>query len=262
MTKLPTLFVSHGAPNMVLYDSPARTFLQGLAATLPRPEAILVMSAHFETNEPIVVANEKPDMIYDFGGFERELYSMRYDAPGAMPLVVEAAQLAQTAGMSARAATGRGYDHGTWVPLMLMYPAADIPVAQISVQPHQDGAHHAALGRALAPLREKGVLIVGSGSLTHNLQAFFRGNYAADAPAPDWVSDFDEWVRDRAESGDLAAIADYEKAGPHARENHPSPEHFLPLPFAFGAAGDGGRGERIHASHQNGVLMLDAYRFQ
>jgi 4,5-DOPA dioxygenase extradiol len=262
MTKLPTLFVSHGSPNMILYESPARAFLQGLGATLPRPEAILVMSAHFETDQPIVVADEKPEMIYDFGGFERELYSMRYDAPGAIPLAIEAAALAQKAGLPAMAATGRGYDHGTWIPLKLIYPEADIPVAQISVQPHMTGAHHAALGRALAPLREKGVLVIGSGSLTHNLQAYFRGNYAKDAPAPDWVSGFETWVCEKAEAGDLDAIARYDSAGPFARENHPSPEHFLPMPFAFGAAGEGAKGERIHASHQGGVLMLDAYRFQ
>jgi 4,5-DOPA dioxygenase extradiol len=260
--KLPTLFVSHGAPNMVLHDSPARAFLKGLGASLPRPDAILVMSAHFETREPFVVADEKPETIYDFGGFEQELYSMRYDAPGAMALASEAAKLAQGRGLAVRAATGRGYDHGTWVPLILMYPEADIPVAQISVQPRENGAHHAELGKALGALREQGVLVVGSGGLTHNLRAYFQGRYAEDAPAPDWVADFDEWVRDRAEAGDLAAIADYDRSGPHARDNHPSPEHFLPFPFAFGAAGDGAKGERIHTSHQNGVLMLDAYKFE
>lgn len=261
MTKLPTLFVSHGAPNMILHASPARDFLAGLGASLPRPDAILVMSAHFETDKPIVVADEKPKMIYDFGGFEPEMYRMRYDAPGAIGLAVEAARLAQGAGLEAQAATGRGYDHGTWVPLKLIYPDADIPVAQISVQPHRDGAHHAALGRALAPLREQGVLVIGSGGATHNLRALYRGGYADDAPPPDWVAEFDDWLRDKAESGDLAAVADYERSAPHARENHPSPEHFLPMPFAFGAAGEGARGERIHVSHQKGVLMLDAYRF-
>ncbi|MDE2364198.1 MAG: dioxygenase [Hyphomicrobiales bacterium] len=262
MCKLPTLFVSHGSPNLILYESPARSFLAGLGASLARPEAILVMSAHFETAAPVVVTNEKPDMIYDFGGFEPELYTMRYDAPGSIPLAIEAAQLAQAAGIATQAATGRGFDHGTWIPLKLMYPDADIPVAQISVQPRMNGSHHAALGRALAPLREKGVLIVGSGSLTHNLRAYFQGRYAEDAPAPDWVVGFDEWVREKAEGGDLDAISRYDSAGPFARENHPSPEHFLPMPFAFGAAGEGARGERIHASHQGGVLMLDAYRFQ
>ncbi len=261
MTKLPTFFISHGSPNMILHDSPARTFLKEFGATLPRPEAILVMSAHFETDRPIVVANEKPEMIYDFGGFEPELYTMRSEAPGAMPLALEAAKLAGAAGIETIPATGRGYDHGTWVPLKLMYPEADIPVAQISVQPHLSGAHHTALGRALAPLRERGVLVIGSGSLTHNLHAYFRGNYAEDAPPPDWVNAFDDWICEKAEAGDVAAIADWETA-PHARDNHPSPEHFLPMPFAFGAAGEGARGERIHHSHQGGVLMLDAYRFQ
>lgn len=262
MTKLPALFISHGSPNLILHDSPARSFLAGLGKSLPRPEAILVMSAHFETDRPFVVANEKPEMIYDFSGFEPELYKLRYEAPGSVPLAIEAADLARSAGIEAQAATGRGFDHGTWVPLMLMYPEADIPVAQISVQPHLSGAHHAALGRALAPLRERGVLLLGSGSLTHNLHAYFRGNYPKDAAAPDWVRDFDEWVLERAEAGDLDAISRYDSAGPFARENHPSPEHFLPFPFAFGAGGEGARGERIHTSSQSGVLMLDAYSFQ
>ena len=261
MAKLPTFFVSHGAPNMIIHDSPARDFLASLGKSLPRPDAILVMSAHFETAEPIVVANEKPDMIYDFGGFEPELYTMRYDAPGAIPLAIEAAGLAAGAGFKAQAATGRGYDHGTWVPLKLIYPDADIPVAQLSVQSRKDGAHHARLGLALSTLREKNVLVIGSGGMTHNLRAYFQGDYAPDAPAPDWVVDFDEWICGKAEAGDLDAVADYARAAPHARENHPSPEHFLPMPFAFGAAGAGAKGERIHHSHQNGVLMLDAFRF-
>ena len=261
MTKLPTLFVSHGAPNMILYASPARDFLTGLAATLPRPDAILVMSAHFETDQPVVVANAKPEMIYDFGGFERELYSMRYDAPGATALAVEAAALAQQAGLNAIAATGRGYDHGTWAPLKLIYPDADIPVAQISVQPQKNGAYHATLGRALAPLREKGVLILGSGGATHNLQAFFRGAYAKDAAAPAWVQDFDDWVCQKAEAGDLDAVAAYDTAAPFARENHPSADHYLPLPFAMGAAGEGAKGELMHSSCQYGVLMMDTYAF-
>ncbi len=261
MTTFPTLFVSHGAPNLAIHASSTRTFLEGLAATLPRPDAILVMSAHFEAHEHFVVANETPGVIYDFSGFEKELYSMRYDAPGAMTLAVEAAELARRAGFKSAPATGRGYDHGVWVPLKLAYPAADIPVAQIAIARGADGRHHAALGRALEPLRHRNVLIVGSGALTHNLQAYFRGGYAKDAPAPDWVEAFGDWIREKAEAGDADAIADYMTAAPHARDNHPSDEHFLPLPFAMGAAGPGARGQRIHAGRENGVLMLDAYRF-
>ena len=261
MTKFPTLFISHGSPNMILHASPARDFLSGLGKTLPRPDAILVMSAHFETDQPVVVADEQSKMIYDFGGFEPEMYTMQYPAPGALGLAVEAAQLVENAGFKAVAASGRGYDHGTWVPLKLIYPDADIPVAQISVQPHRGGAHHAAVGRALSALREKGVLVIGSGGATHNLRALYMGGYTDEDPAPAWVADFDEWVRDKAEGGDLDALADFERSAPFARENHPSPEHFLPMPFAFGAAGEGAKGERIHASVQRGVLMLDAYRF-
>ena len=261
MSKLPTLFLSHGAPNLALRASPTRAFLEGLGASLPRPDAILVMSAHFEAPEHFVVANEKPDVIYDFSGFEQELYSMRYEAPGAMALALEAADLAAKAGFKSHAATGRGFDHGTWVPLRLAYPQADIPVAQIAIERGADGRHHADLGLALSSLREKNVLIVGSGALTHNLRAYFRGGYAKDAPAPAWVDAFGDWICDRATAGDLDSIADTMVAAPHAQENHPSDEHFLPLPFAMGAAGPGGKGTRLYAGRENGVLLLDAYRF-
>ncbi|MDE2578776.1 MAG: dioxygenase [Hyphomicrobiales bacterium] len=258
MQKLPTFFVSHGSPNIVLHDSPARRFLEGLAASIPRPNAILVMSAHFEHDTPVVVADREPKMIYDFGGFEPELYTMTYSAPGALDLAATAADMATKAGVKTFAATGRGYDHGTWTALKLIYPNADIPVAQIAVQPHEGGRHHAQLGRALAPLREQGVLVLGSGSLTHNLRAFFAARNAP-GPAPAWAQDFGNWVEQKASAGDLDAIADFEHA-PDFQKNHPSDEHFLPFPFAFGAAGPGATGQRIHASSQS-VLLLDAYRF-
>jgi 4,5-DOPA dioxygenase extradiol len=159
--------------------------------------------------------------------------------------------------LAATLTNGRGYDHGTWVPLILLYPQADIPVATLSVQPRQNGAHHVALGRALAPLREEGVLIVGSGGATHNLRAFFGPG--ADK-TPEWVKSFNEWIFERAEAGDEQAIAQWER-GPMALQNHPTPEHFQPFPFAYGAGGPGARGVRLNHDFV-GPISMDAYAFE
>ncbi len=256
MTSPPSLFISHGAPNLLLCDSPTRRFLRRLGEELPRPKAILVMSAHFETASPTFEAGSRPGMIYDFGGFEEELYRMSYPAPGAPALAEQAAALATNAGFAAEISRGRGFDHGAWVPLMLLFPQADVPVAALSVQPRQSGAHHLGLGRALAPLREEGVLILGSGGATHNLGAFFGGGAEK---TPDWAESFNQWICERAEAGDEGAVAEWEK-GPEARRNHPTPEHFQPFPFAFGAAGPGGKGKRLHRDFI-GPISLDAYAF-
>jgi 4,5-DOPA dioxygenase extradiol len=256
MTSLPSLFISHGAPNLILHDSPTRRFLGELGKMLPRPKAVLIMSAHFETASPSFEAGDKPGMIYDFGGFERELYEMTYPAPGAPALAEQAAELAGQAGFASLLSKGRGYDHGTWVPLKLIYPDADIPVATMAVQPRDSGAHHLALGRALAPLRDEGVLIIGSGGATHNLRAFFGGGALT---TPDWAESFNEWIFARAEAGDEAALANWER-GPDALRNHPTPEHFQPFPFAFGAGGPGAKGKRLHHDYI-GPISLDAYSF-
>jgi 4,5-DOPA dioxygenase extradiol len=141
-----------------------------------------------------------------------------------------------------------------------MYPDADIPVVQLSIQPEEGSAHHIALGRALAPLRDAGVMIVGSGSLTHNLYELSRSGRDPQAPVRDWVSAFTEWVAEKVEAGSEEDLADYRARAPYARENHPRDEHFLPLPFAFGAGG-GAPGKRIHTSYDYGLLSMDAYRF-
>lgn len=271
----PALFLSHGAPNLVLHQTPAHKFLraygEALSARHGKPKAIVLMSAHFEADVPSVSADAKPTMIYDFGGFEPELYSWVYPAPGEPELAARVCALLEAAGVKAQAVHGRGFDHGTWVPLSLLFPQAGIPVVQLSVQTGLGAAHHVALGRALAPLRAEGVLVIGSGSYTHNLQAYFRGGYKEDAPVPPWVAEFGAWVEDKIRQGDVEAIAAYRARAPMARENHPTEEHFLPLPFAMGAgmgvdagkamAGETVKGEHIHSSHQYGVLMMDAFAF-
>lgn len=260
MTTLPSLFISHGAPTLAIDDSPAHRFLLELGATLPRPKAILVASAHWESmGGPAVSLAPQPETIHDFGGFPAELYEIHYPAPGAPELAGAAATLLEQAGMSVKRSAARGLDHGAWVPLRLMYPQADIPVAQISVVRGASPAVHRRMGEALAGLREEGVLIVGSGGLTHNLYEFRGHSIAAEVPS--WVSEFDEWMKARLDGNEYQALLDYRARAPHAARNHPSEEHLLPLFVAMGAAGAVPRAERLHASYEYGVLAMDIYAF-
>lgn len=260
MSPLPTIFVSHGSPMLALQDSPARRFLQDLGKSLPRPKAIVVVSAHWETaGGPTVSLAAPPETIHDFGGFPQALFAMRYQAPGAPELAERAASLFDAAGIPVGRSAERGLDHGAWVPLSLMYPDADVPVMQISLIRGGAPAAHEKLGQALAQLRREGVLVIGSGSLTHNLYEFH--GQPVDAPAPRWVSEFESWMRERLEANDNAALLDYRKRAPSATENHPSEEHLLPLFVAMGAAGAGAKAQLLHSSFEHGVLAMDAYAF-
>jgi 4,5-DOPA dioxygenase extradiol len=259
---MPAIFVSHGAPNLILHDAPVRDFLASYGKSLGAPKAIVIVSAHFGTREAAVVVDEKPTMIYDFGGFEPELYSIQYPAPGAPALAQRVGELLSSNGIPVHGVENRGYDHGTWVPLKLMYPDADIPVLQLSVQPNADPEHHFKVGCALAPLREENILVIGSGSFTHNLGEVFTAHGLADpdAPAKDWMNEFRDWMDARITANDTDALVHYRTEAPFAVKNHPTDEHLLPLYVALGA-GAGGSPERIHYSHQYGALALDAYRF-
>ncbi len=260
MTTFPTIFVSHGSPMLALQDSPARRFLQGLGQSLPRPQAIAVVSAHWETRgSPAVSLATQPDTIHDFGGFPQALFDTRYPAPGAPGIAARAAALFAAAGIPAGTSANRGLDHGAWVPLILMYPAADIPVLQISIVHGASPAMHQQLGAALQALREEGVLVLASGSMTHNLYEF-RGQ-PVDAPAPAWVTSFEAWMRAKLAANDQAALLDYRKLAPMAEKNHPTEEHLLPLFVAMGAAGPGATAELLHTSFEHGVLAMDAYAF-
>jgi 4,5-DOPA dioxygenase extradiol len=259
MSKFPAVFVSHGAPTLPLTPAPARDFLAGYGTTLGRPTAILAVSAHWETAAPMLDAAAAPETIHDFYGFPRQLYEMHYAAPGDPALARRAADLLGTAGMTARLEP-RGLDHGAWVPLMLMYPQADIPVVQLSIQSHLGPAHQLDVGAALAPLREEGVLVLGSGSATHNLREF-RGS-AIDAPPPAWVSAFADWLAQSIAEGRQADLLDYRRRAPEAARNHPSEEHLLPLFTALGAAGPDAKGTRVHASTTHGVLAMDVYEWK
>jgi len=256
---LPTLFISHGSPRLIIDDSAARDFLAQYAKSLPKPRAIVIASAHFGTSRPAVVGDERPGMIYDFGGLP-ELRRLVYRAPGDPVAAVKIAGLLEAAGFASAIVKDRGYDHGTWVPLMLLYPDADVPVVQLSVQPHLGPAHHVAVGRALASLKNEDFLVIGSGSATHNLEEFYSGGYAPDSPAVDWVKQFSEWVHDKVAAGAIDELVQYRRIAPHAVDNHPTEEHLLPLFIALGAGGDA-KGRRVHASFRNGVLAMDTYAF-
>jgi 4,5-DOPA dioxygenase extradiol len=257
---LPSLFLSHGAPTLPLTDTPARSFLSQLGGMLARPKAILVISAHWETSVPTINAVDRNETIHDFGGFPRPLYELRYPAPGSPTIAARISDLLRESGIDSRIDRSRGLDHGAWVPLLLMYPQADIPVLQLSVQPHLGTEHHLRIGRALAPLRQEGVLIIGSGSLTHDLSEF-RGHDPND-PAPDWVNAFADWFHSAlTAAGRTEDLLDYRRQAPFAVKNHPSEEHLLPLYAALGAAGESARAERLHASATYSILRMDVYAF-
>lgn len=256
---MPSIFLSHGSPMLPLTDAPARDFLSGLGASLPRPTAIVVASAHWETAAAEVNAVAKNDTIHDFFGFPPALYQMRYPAPGDAALAGRIQGLLQTAGMICSIDRVRGLDHGAWCPLLLAYPDADIPVLQVSVQTHLGTAHHVHLGAALAPLRAEGVLVIGSGSWTHDLRRF-RGQ-TIDAPEPPDVVAFSDWMDRALVENRLDDLLDYRRLAPYATNEHPTEEHLLPLYVALGAAGTAPKATRIHRSASYGILRMDAYSF-
>ena len=252
MTTYPTLFVSHGAPTLAIQKTDASEFLKALASRLPRPKALLVASAHWE--EPVASLGLGTETIHDFYGFPQALYEMRYPAPPAPDVAARASGMLLAAGIGARTAEARGRDHGAWIPLMLAWPGADIPVAQLSLVAGGDAATHFAIGQALGPLRGEGVLIIGSGSATHNLRA-------RPTPAPaEWASSFVDWLDVALETRDDDALRHWRTVAPHAQINHPTPEHFEPLLIARGAAAGEGS-TRLHRSWEFGSLSMNAYAF-
>ncbi|MGZ9075622.1 MAG: DODA-type extradiol aromatic ring-opening family dioxygenase [Burkholderiaceae bacterium] len=268
---LPTVFVSHGSPMHAIDAGRAGDVWAELGRTLPRPSAVLIASAHWETELPMLSTARQPETIHDFGGFPPELYKISYAAPGAPEVAQRAIQLLNSGGLSATANGCRGLDHGAWVPLRRMFPHADVPMAQVSIQPSLDAAHHLRLGAALAPLSSEGVLVIGSGHITHNLRDWMaavrhRGSRAvADGAADDYVAQFREWIADALRRDDLARLARWRELAPHAARAHPTPEHLLPLFVAFGAAsgadGQPPHVERLEAGVDSGVLAMDAYVF-
>jgi 4,5-DOPA dioxygenase extradiol len=248
----PALFVSHGAPTLPFEDCPARDFLRGLGQKIGRPRAILICTAHWDSEAPEASSVAMNTTIHDFQGFPKALYDLRYPAPGSSSLAAQVALL--TGG---RIDTARGLDHGAWVPLLLMYPTADIPVVQLSIQSVLGAAHHIALGRMVAKLREQDVLVMGSGGFVHNLRLLDRSGPNAGAE-PLWSQQFSDWMDEKLTARDEVALADYRARAPHAVTAQPTEDHFMPLFVAYGAGG--GTTTRLHSSTY-GSLRMDAYSF-
>jgi 4,5-DOPA dioxygenase extradiol len=262
---LHTLFISHGSPMHAIQPGRAGEVWAATARELSQPKALLVITAHWETAVPTLSAHTTPSMIYDFGGFPEALYNIRYPAKGAPDVAIRAARLIAEAGLHAEIDSVRGLDHGTWVPLLHMFPDADIPVVQLSVQPSLGAAHALKLGRALAHLREEGVLVIGSGHLTHNLRDWLTAMQTRQTEVIPYVTEFQQWAEGVLARADADALVHYRERAPDARRAHPTEEHFLPLIVAFGAGlgADGMLPEahRIFDGVEGNALAMDAYRF-
>jgi 4,5-DOPA dioxygenase extradiol len=251
----PTLFISHGSPMHALEPGAVRGVWEGLARSLPKPKAVLIASAHWETNIPAVTATAKPETIHDFYGFPKPLYEIQYPARGDPELASRSVHLLKQSGLKATADPDRGLDHGAWSPLLYLYPKADVPVVQVAVQTALGPKHHLDVGRALAPLSAEGVLIIGSGHMTHNLRDRGNGGPAA------YAKNFQDWVKERIDSHALDELADYRRQSPDGVRAHPTDEHFLPLFFSLGSAPENYRAERLYDGIEMGALAMDAYRF-
>jgi 4,5-DOPA dioxygenase extradiol len=275
-TTLPPVFVSHGSPMIALEPREAGAFMACLGPVLTqtfgRPKAVLVASAHSLTREPVLLAAARHSAVYDFGGFDPKLQTLRYDAPGAPALAEQVARHVQAAGMPVHVLDQGGLDHGIWTPLRYLFPDADIPVLPLAWPPHWTPAQLLALGQVLAPLAAQGVWVLGSGSITHNLQRVFAAGRTPDiqAPATPESTAFREWFAQHGARAQWSALLDYRKQAPYAALMHPSDEHLLPFFVAAGTAAaqdpalpvhETVAAVRVHASLTFGDLGMDAYAF-
>ena len=263
VVSLPSLFVSHGAPSLLLDDVSSRRFLSSLGNLLGKPRAIVLLSAHHDSRgQPIkVTSNPSPPTIYDFGGFDSSLYEMQYSAPGYPSLARSLVATLASSGIEAIEDPIRGFDHGAWMPLKLMYPQADVPVVQVSLDSTRSPRWHYALGHVLRRYREDGCLLIGSGSATHNLNEFFGRSPGVNDTPPKWVVEFTDWLAEQVLSHDQLNLLNAVEKGPHGKLNHPTIEHILPLFFAAGASEMDSFRARLHNSYTYGVLAMDAYAF-
>jgi 4,5-DOPA dioxygenase extradiol len=255
VSRMPVVYISHGSPMVAVESDDYTRALRRMGEELPRPKAIVVVSAHWESAAPVRVgSSERPPLIYDFGGFPPELYDLRYPSPGEPALARDIVERLKAAGFPAVGEEHRGLDHGVWVPLLHVYPGADIPVVEVTLPSPRRPSDILALGKALGPLRDRGVLLIGSGGVVHNLRRVQFGD--KNAPIEAWAQSFDDWVRARLETLDTAAIADYRQLGPEASASVPTTEHFDPLFVVLGASGEGDRVRDIYEGFQYGNLSM------
>ena len=266
-TSLPSVFVSHGSPMIALEPGSAGAFMArlGLAidAAFGRPRAILAVSAHTAARAPVLLAAKRHEAVYDFGDFDPKLFTLRYDAAGAPELALKAADLLAQAQIGVHTVSDGGLDHGIWTALRYLYPNADIPVLPLAFVLSQSPAEQFALGAALAPLAAQGVLVLGTGSITHNLRRALAGGLRAEPNQPEIPESaaFREWMRTRSAALDWDALFDYRQQAPHSIDMHPTDEHLLPWYVAAGAGGRGHAPLRLHDSVTLGSLGMDAYAF-
>ena len=259
---LPTLYVSHGSPTTILEDSPARTFLETLGSPYQNVSAVLCVSAHWETTLPTlptVSAVELPETIHDFYGFPPELYAVQYPAKGSPQVAERVASLLKEANLPVEVNPRRGLDHGTWTPLKLMFPKADVPVLQLSILRGLNPQQHLAVGKAIEALRHENILVIGSGTSVHPL------GYVTDWPLtsiPAWAQAFDAWLTDAVLHGDVDTLLRFRELAPYPERAHPRPDHYVPLLTVLGAAGEGAKGTVLHQSWQYNFLSMGMYAFE
>lgn len=255
-TQAPVLFISHGAPTFAMEPGVLGPQLQALGRQLSGIKAVLVVSPHWQTREVQVMATPQPETVHDFGGFPSALYDLQYPAPGAPALAQEAVRLLAEAGFGTGVDARRGLDHGAWVPLYHLLPDARVPVFQVSMPVSLTTAQAVALGRALAPLRAQGVVIIGSGSMTHNLYEFRQGTTRPEA----YVEEFAAWVRTAVLAHAVQPLIAYRAEAPHAVRAHPTEEHFLPLLVALGAQQEGDVLQVLDGGGiLHGMLSMESY---
>jgi len=252
---LPGLFISHGSPMLALNPEQVGPALERLSINLPRPQAIIVMSAHWESNALEVNTGIRPETWHDIRGFRPQLYQLRYPAPGEPDLAEQILGMLSEAGFSAYANNTRPHDHGVWMPLLHMYPDADIPVIGISLPMSMSAQEIYRIGQTLAPLRDQQILLIGSGSITHNLRELDRTGQSSSVP--EWASGFRNYVVSKLSHSDYEAVLDWPGI-PYLERNHPTLEHFAPIFFAMGT---GTRFSLVHTSFSMGSLGMDIYRF-
>jgi 4,5-DOPA dioxygenase extradiol len=257
MAKAPALFVSHGAPTFAMQPGLLGPALARLGEQLTAVRAVAVVSAHWQTAGVQVMRTASPETVHDFGGFPPELYRLQYPAPGAPEVAAETARALEIAGYPVSFDDERGLDHGVWVPLRYLIAKANVPVLQVSMPYDLNAAGAVLLGNALAPLREQRVMIIGSGSLTHNLYEIGR-NAPSDVA---YAQSFAAWTRLQVERRDVAALADYRRRAPSAERAHPTEEHFLPLLVAMGASDDKDSVQVIDGGMTYGILSMESYGF-
>jgi 4,5-DOPA dioxygenase extradiol len=256
MTTAPSLFVSHGSPMFALEPGLLGPALQRIGRALPDLAAVVIVSPHWQTRGVRVAASPAPQTIHDFGGFPPPLYALQYTPPGAPELAGDVAAMLANAGFDVAIDTQRGLDHGAWVPMRYLKPDADVPVFQVSLPHDIDAAGALRLGRALAPLRARGVLVLGSGSLTHNLYEFRQ--HIRD---PEYAQAFADWVADAVRRRDIDALVDYRARAPHGERAHPTEEHYLPLLVALGASNGDDTASLVEGGMTHGVLSMDSFGF-